>query len=169
MATDAVQRALEKIAELVDDLRARVQVIEGRQADLARKHETVAGAQRTWTPIMVVRDDLVLASGAAETARIPLSVVRTLQAGRPLDVEVRDDGGDEVELRDVRDRVIARLPRLAYVALPRVVTSPETRKLLDLRVQVQGGRPVRTAVESSATPPAGVRIRADSGDPALLD
>jgi hypothetical protein len=79
---------------------------------------------------MRVQSDLLISSEAGETCRVPLVVLRPLAAGRPLDLELRDAAGDTVELLDPRGRLVASLPRMALLALPRIAASPELTRML---------------------------------------
>ncbi len=122
-------RTLAQLAQAVEVLTTRVAALEEARADLERRHEIVQAAQRSWRPLMRIQGDLLLASEAGDTARVPLSVCRALAAGRALDLDVEHEG-EVVRLVDHGGRVAAVLPRAALLALPRVLTSPEATKLL---------------------------------------
>ena len=127
-------RTLAQLEHALGVLTARVATLEEARGDLERKAEIVHAAQRSWRPLMRVQGDLLLASEAGDTARVPLSVCRALAAGRALDLDVVHEG-EAVRLVDHAGRVVASLPRVALLALPRVLTSSETTRLLGLGVQ----------------------------------
>ena len=139
MADRTLADAVVQLAQAVEDLSARVVALEAARADLERKAEIVQAAQRSWRPLMRVQGDLMIASEAGDTARVPLSVCRALAAGRALDLDVEHEG-EAVRLVDHAGRVVAVLPRAALLALPRVLTSSETTRLLGLGVQSSVGR-----------------------------
>ena len=127
-------RTLAQLEHAVEVLTARVVALEAARTDLERRHEVVQAAQRSWRPLMRVQGDLMIASEAGDTARVPLSVCRALAAGRALDLDVEHDG-EVVRLVDHAGRAVAVLPRAALLALPRVLASSETTRLLGLGVQ----------------------------------
>lgn len=127
-------RTLAQLTQAVEDLTARVVALEEAKSEVERKAEIVQAAQRSWRPLMRVQGDLMIASEAGDTVRVPLSVCRALAAGRALDLDVLHEG-EAVRLVDHAGRVVAVLPRAALLALPRVLTSSETTRLLGLGVQ----------------------------------
>ncbi|MBX3468660.1 MAG: hypothetical protein KF878_17440 [Planctomycetes bacterium] len=129
MANRTLVDAVVQLGQVVEDLSARVAALEAARADLERKTEVVQAAQRSWRPLMRVQGDLMIASEAGDTARVPLSVCRALAAGRALDLDVAHEG-ELVRLVDHGGRAVATLPRVALLALPRVLGSPEASKLL---------------------------------------
>lgn len=110
-------------------LSARVSALEARSSEIDRRHEVVVAAQRTWKAHTVARGSLVLCSDAGDVARVPVWIVAAMHAGQPLDVDVLDDQGDVV-LVGVDGREVARVPRAAWVALPRIVASADVVKLV---------------------------------------
>lgn len=132
-------RTLAQLEHALEVLTTRVAALEAAKSDLERRHEFVQAAQRSWRPLMRIQGDLLLASEAGETCRVPLSVCRALAAGRALDLDVEHDG-EAVRLVDHAGRAVAVLPRVALLALPRVLTSSETTRLLGLGVQSSVGR-----------------------------
>ncbi len=105
-----------------NDLERRVAEFEARLDAAERKAETIAAAQRTWRVVTQARGDLVLASDAGDLGRVPVAVARVLAAGRALDVSVEEEEAG-VKLVDPRGRVVARLSRAAFLALPKAVNS----------------------------------------------
>ncbi|MCW8138510.1 MAG: hypothetical protein KIT58_06360 [Planctomycetota bacterium] len=134
MADRTLADAVVKLAQAVEGLSARVAALEAAKGDLERRAEVVQAAQRSWRPLMRVQGDLMIASEAGDTARVPLSVCRALAAGRALDLDVAHEG-EVVRLLDHAGRAVAVLPRAALLALPRVLASSETTRLLGLGVQ----------------------------------
>lgn len=130
MADKTLAHAVARLAETVRTLDQRLAALEERHADIQRKAEAVNAASKAWKAQMRVQGDVLLANDMAETCRVPLAVLRPLLAGRPLDLELREGRDDMVELVDHGARVLARLPRLALLALPKIVASPELAKLL---------------------------------------
>lgn len=147
-------RTLAQLEHALEVLAARVVALEEARADLERKTEIVQAAQRSWRPLMRVQGDLMLASEAGDTARVPLSVCRALAAGRALDLDVAHDG-EHVRLVDHAGRVVAVLPRATLLALPRVLASPEATKLLGATTTTGVGcrrRSRTTGTTSSGSP-----------------
>lgn len=123
------------LARVVEGLSAKVAALEARAADVERQHTIVQAARASWKPQLVARNKLVLVSDAGDFAVVPLSLVRALHAGRPLDLDVEEHEGDVV-LVDAAGGVVANMPRAAFMALPRVVATQELRRLLELEVSV---------------------------------
>lgn len=131
-----VQALLDRVQNVAD----RVQALESARFDLERKHEVVQAAGRSWRALLRAQGDLVLASEAGVVARLPVPLARVLAAGRAADVEVRDVDAETVALVGVQGREITTLPRAALLALPRVLSQPDTTRLLALGVSVQPGQ-----------------------------
>ncbi len=148
-------QTLAKLAQTVQSLDQRLQSLEAKQADIQRRAELVQAATKAWRPLLRLQSDLVVTNEAGTTARVPLSVCRTISAGRPLDLELRDAAGDMVELRDHGGRVLATLPRLALLALPRLLSTTDATQLLGLRVQPGHGQTVQ--VGETLSPGAATR------------
>lgn len=145
-ALAGLARGVEALMGRMVELGGRVEALEAAKADTERRAEIVQAAQRSWRPLLRVQGDLLLASEAGETCRVPLSVARTLAAGRPLDLDVIQQG-DEARLVDHAGRVVARLPGAALLALPRVLSGQDARGMLELGVRFR-------AVRESGTSPA---------------
>ena len=143
MADARLAQTVAQLAQAVEAMGERLAALEAARADLERRAEVVGAASKAWKPLMRIQGDLLLSSEAGTTCRVPLSVCRTLAAGKALDLDVRESGAD-VELVDHAGRVVASLPRVALLALPRLLSSPETTQLMRLGVHVQPGQTVRT-------------------------
>lgn len=171
---DALARALAELAKGVEalvgrvvELSGRVESLEAARTDLDRRHEVLRAAQRAWRPLMRVRGDLVLASEAGETCRVPLSVCRTLAAGRALDLDVVHEEA-EARLVDHAGRVVARLPSAALLALPRVLSAPDARGMLELGLRFRAVRQSGAVQAESPTPTSMSPARPITGVPTSL-
>lgn len=163
------RKAMEQLTALCDDMRARIQAIEVRIADLDRKNEIVNAGQRAWRPVMVTRSDLLLMSDAGERGTLSLSAARILAAGGQLDVERREKANDRVELVDVRGRVVGDLPHSALLNLPRVLASAEASRLLRQAVRVQSVQTVQNPVSGAPGPAANPGHASFGGGPTPPD
>jgi len=146
-------QTLAKLAEAVQRLDQRLQSLEAKQADIQRKAEVVQAAAKAWRPLMRVQSDVLISNDLGETCRVPLTVLRPLIAGRPLDLDLREGEDDMVELRDPHGRLVVVLPRLALLALPKIAASAELTKLMT------GSLTATSGVASRSCTPATVATR----------
>ena len=107
------------VAELNEELQARVSELEEAREDTAKRSELVRASERSWRIRCRSRNVIVMGDDTGEIAEIPIDLARIIARGNSLDAVVVKDG--DFVLFQRGEEVLAEIPASLWVVLDKVL------------------------------------------------
>jgi hypothetical protein len=123
---------MSRASSRLEDHEARLSALEERADEIERHAKVVESAATSWRVFAQAQERLVLRNGLGELAQLPVHIAELLAARCAIDLRVVEDPKRHavafVEEHPDGMRVVARIPRSAFVALDGALAAWKTER-----------------------------------------